>query len=122
LRYVLQPLEEREDSADAANIAWTTLRDLAAGRPFIPILPDGREAEPQVPTSAVRMKASIELLNRLFGKTPTATERTEASRAVEANTIQSFDELTDAELVGQVRSALDALEQPSDADPSGDGS
>lgn len=107
---------------DAANVAWNTLRDLSAGKPFIPILPDGREGEPQVPSATIRMKASIEILDRLYGKAPTAAEKMEEAKTVEANTVHQLEDLTDAELVDHVRSALHVLEQPpADENPSGDG-
>lgn len=106
LNFALIPLQERDDALETANIAWQTLKELASGRPFIPILPDGREAEPRVPTDSVRLKAATELLDRLYGRAASAAELREEQRTLEASPV---DQMSDSEVVEQVQDALKLL-------------
>jgi hypothetical protein len=103
-----------------AETAWQTLKDLSEGKPIIPVLPDGRVGEPMIPPLSLRMKASVEILDRLYGKPMTATERQASQAKLESQTLP-IDDLSDAEIVEQVKGALHALQSPADGPASGDG-
>jgi hypothetical protein len=75
---------------------------LAAGVPWVPTLPDGREAPPQIPSSEVRFRAAQELADRLWGRTVPETEIVDAERAQAA-----LKAMTDEELESKVRSTLE---------------
>jgi hypothetical protein len=78
--------------------AW---RDLMLGKPWVPVLPDGREAPPQIPSGETRYRAACELADRLWGRSVPETEIVKAERAQAA-----LRALSDEELERRVRSTL----------------
>lgn len=77
---------------------WLGLIELAEGKPWVPKLPDGREGPVQIPTSDVRLRAYLELADRLYGRT---VPETEIARAAQAQ--NEYESLSDGELDAKLR-------------------
>lgn len=70
--------------------------NIANGVPHIPRLPDGREAEPQIPSMEVQRQASLSLMRFAFG-TEVSQNEVLASE-IQAEQMQSFQAMSDADL------------------------
>lgn len=84
---------------------WRILLELAEGRAYRPVLPDGSEGPPVVPSPEIRLRAATELADRLYGKAVSQTEIVQAEQA--ASDLESVRALSDAELEAQVKGALE---------------
>lgn len=83
---------------------WEVLADIMEGRPWVPMLPDGRAGPPQIPTTADRLKAALELRDSLIGKPVASTDVVASERA--AGEAADLAALSDAELERQARAWL----------------
>lgn len=84
---------------------WRILYELAEGHAYRPILPDGTEGLPVVPSPEIRLRAATDLADRLYGKAVTATEQLAAENA--ANDLEAIRALSDGELEAKVKGALE---------------
>ena len=80
---------------------WQVMMDLAEGKPFVPVLPDGSFGEPIVPSPDVRLRAAEALADRAFGKAVAATELVKAE--AESTELHSIQALSDAELEAELK-------------------
>lgn len=81
------------------------LLSLAHGVPYEPTLPDGRKAEPIIPTPEVRRAAAMNLLENLRGKAVAQTEVLAAEKADED--LVQYAALSDAQLLEAARPWLE---------------
>ena len=93
---VWRQVMRRMAGGDNAEEVIQSIVDIAAGKAWIPKLPDGREGPPQLPTAGDRLAAAVHITNMLFGKPVAQTEIIAAEK-------QTYDQarvkaLTDAEL------------------------
>ena len=79
--------------------------ELAEGRAYRPVLPDGTEGPPIVPSPEIRLRATVELADRLYGRAVSATEQVQAEQA--ANDLEAIRALSDGELAQRVKGALE---------------
>jgi hypothetical protein len=84
---------------------WRIILELAEGRAYRPILPDGTEGLPIVPSPEIRLRAATDLADRLYGKAVSATEQIAAER--EAGELETIRALSDSELEERARNALE---------------
>lgn len=84
---------------------WRILLELAEGRAYRPVLPDGTEGPPVVPSPEIRLRATVELADRLYGKAVSATEQVQAEQA--AHDLEAIRALPDGELEQRVRGVLE---------------
>ena len=84
---------------------WRIMLELAEGRAYRPVLPDGTEGPPIVPSPEIRLRATVELADRLYGKAVSATEQVQAEQA--ANDLEAIRALSDGELAQRVKGALE---------------
>lgn len=92
---------------------WEVLSEIMEGKPWVPLLADGRQGPPQIPTTADRLKAALELRDSLIGKPVSVTDAVKAER--EAGEAADLAALTDAELERQARAWLSRV-TPEDAE------
>jgi len=93
---VWRQVMRRMAGGDNAEEVIQSIVDIAAGKAWIPKLPDGREGPPQLPTAGDRLAAAVHITNMLFGKPVAQTEIIAAEK-------QTYDQarvkaLSDAEL------------------------
>lgn len=86
------------------------LMDLARGRAWTPTLPDGRIADPVVPSSDVRLRAAIALAEMIDGKAVPQTEVVKAEQ--EARDLEAVRALSDSELEAEAAKILAARRKP----------
>lgn len=83
---------------------WNGVLDIAAGKAWVPTLPDGREGPPQVPTTNDRLAAYQYVGNMLFGRPVDQTAIVEAERKAAENADLKL--LSDEDLLELARNAL----------------
>ena len=94
----------RAHVGDDGEVLWKGLLSIAEGGAWVPVMPDGREGPPQVPTTMDRFSAYKFLAEALFGKAPTQEKIIEAEKAAAEN--QELQALSDDELEARVRKAI----------------
>lgn len=83
---------------------WAGVVDIANGKAWIPVLPDGREGPPQVPTTNDRLQAQQYLGNMLFGRPVDQTAIVEAEQKAAENADLKL--MSDDDLLQLARRAL----------------
>lgn len=81
---------------DDGRVLHRVLMDLALGNAYEPTLPDGRKAEPVVPSPEVRRASAVDLLHMLHGKPVAQTEVMRSEQ--EAQDMMQYSAMTDEQL------------------------
>ena len=73
-----------------------TMHDIMKGTPFVAVLPDGREMEPQVPSPDTRRQAAQFMWEQLNGRAVDQTRVVEAEE--QAQGMAQFDAMSESQL------------------------
>jgi hypothetical protein len=87
-----------------AERIWTNILRISDGNPHIPVLPDGREGPPVIPTAGDALAASAFIITTLYGKPVPQTEIIAAEKA--AAGVADLHMMSDEELKEKVLASL----------------
>lgn len=91
-----------------------TMKDLMDGKPFVAVLPDGREMEPQVPSPDTRRQAAQFMWEQLNGRAVDQTRVVEAEE--QAQGMAQFDAMSESQLEEYIRQKDAERSLPEDAE------
>ena len=86
------------------DLVWRALVGVAQGRVVVPVMPDGREGPPIVPSAADMVRAASELAHMYAGR-PVDQDRVLAAMAT-SSALAEIASLPDGELAARVRGIL----------------
>ena len=91
----------------AGEELWKTLYSISRGDAWVPVLPDGREGPPQIPSSDDRLAAAKFLAEMFIGKAVPQTQVLEAEKA--GQDLAELENLSDADLLLEAKEAFNVL-------------
>lgn len=92
-----------------------TMHDIMKGVPFVAVLPDGRQMEPQVPSPDTRRQAAQFMWEQLNGRAVDQTRVVEAEE--QAQGMAQFDAMSESQLEEYIRQQDAKRSLPEDTEP-----